>query len=61
MEQLVIYLLLINFLMIVWVMRLKKQNDILHNNNVGLGQVLVNEGLMTQDQFERSMKKCFLI
>ncbi len=57
MEQLVIYLLLINFLMIVWVMRLKKQNDILHNNNVGLGQVLVNEGLMTQDQFERSMKK----
>ncbi len=57
MEQLVIYLLLINFLMIVWVMRLKKQNDILHNNNVGLGQVLVNEGLMTQEQFERSMKK----
>ena len=56
MEQLVIYLLLINFLMIVWVMRLKKQNDILHNNNVGLGQVLVNEGLMTQDLFERSMK-----
>ena len=57
MEQLIIYLLLTNFVMIVWVMKLRKQNDILHNNNVGLGQVLVNEGLMTQDQFERSMKK----
>lgn len=43
--------------MIVWVMKLKKQNDIFHNNNVGLGQVMVAEGLMTQEQFERSMKK----
>ncbi len=57
MEQLIIYLLLTNFVMIVWVMRLKKQNDILHNNNIGLGQVLIAEGLMTQEQFERSMKK----
>lgn len=57
MEQLIIYLLLTNFVMIVWVMRLRKQNDILHNNNVGLGRVLVNEGLMTQEQFEKSLKK----
>lgn len=57
MEQLIIYLLLTNFVMIVWVMKLRKQNDILHNNNIGLGQVLVSEGLMTQEQFERSMKK----
>ncbi len=57
MEQLIIYLLLTNFLMIVWVMRLRKENDILHNNNIGLGQVLVAEGLMTQEQFEKSLKK----
>lgn len=57
MEQLIIYLLLTNFLMIVWVMRLRKENNILHNNNIGLGRVLVAEGLMTQEQFEKSLKK----
>lgn len=57
MKQLIVYLLFTNIVTIVWVVKLAKENDILHNNNIGLEQLLVKEGLMTQEQFEKSLKK----
>lgn len=43
--------------MFKYILDLRKQNKILHNNNLGLGQALVVCGGMTQEQYEKSLKK----
>jgi len=57
MEQLVAWLVFTNILTIKLILKLKKENDILHNNNIGLGQALVMCGGMTQEQYEKSINK----
>lgn len=57
MEQLVAWLIFTNILTIKLILKLKKENDVLHNNNIGLGQALVMCGGMTQEQYEKSINK----
>lgn len=57
MNKFSIILIALLLTMLKYILELRRENKILHNNNIGLGQALVNCGGMTQEQFERSLRK----
>lgn len=57
MQELVIFLLFILGWQTKYIFKLTKKISILHNNNINLGQALVECGGMTYKQFKESILK----